>query len=54
MKLQQIQSSIGALESDQIADFAFFLGDLNYRLNTTFAELNNENDLDALTMVGTE
>lgn len=27
---------------------------MNYRLNTTFAELNNENDLDALTMVGTE
>ena len=24
-------------------DFCFFLGDLNYRLETTFADLNNTN-----------
>ena len=42
------------MESDQIADFAFFLGDLNYRLNTTFAELNNQNTLEALQMVHTD
>jgi len=26
-----------------LADFAFFMGDLNYRLKTTFSELNNSN-----------
>ena len=26
-----------------MADFTFFLGDLNYRLNTTFNDLNNSN-----------
>lgn len=26
-----------------MADFCFFLGDLNYRLETTFADLNNTN-----------
>ena len=30
------------------------MGDLNYRLNTTFEELNNQNTLDALEMVGTK
>ena len=54
MKVQRIQDSIGGLECDQIADFAFFQGDLNYRLNTTFAELNNENSLEAVEMVGTD
>ena len=29
------------------------MGDLNYRLNTTFEELNNSNTLEALEMVGT-
>ena len=43
MKLQQFQQNIGGLELDQIAEFAFFLGDLNYRLETTFADLNNTN-----------
>lgn len=31
------------LSSDQHADFCFFLGDLNYRLKTSFTELNNAN-----------
>ena len=52
MQLHQIQSDIGGLENDQVADFAFFMGDLNYRLNTTFAELNNTNVMDdAIPMV---
>ena len=53
MKLTNLQSQIGGLEIDSIADFSFFMGDLNYRLNTTFEELNNQNTLDALEMVGT-
>ena len=52
MQLHQIQSDIGGLENDQVADFAFFMGDLNYRLNTTFSELNNTNVMDdAIPMV---
>ena len=52
MKLHQIQSDIGGLENDLVSDFAIFMGDLNYRLNTTFAELNNNNVIDdALPMV---
>lgn len=43
MKLWQFQQSIGGLESDQLAEFSFFMGDLNYRLKTTFNELNNTN-----------
>ena len=35
-----------------MADFAFFMGDLNYRLDTTFADLNNSNVMDdAIPMV---
>ena len=29
------------LAPDQMADFCFFLGDLNYRLKSSFKELNN-------------
>ena len=32
MNLTAIQAQIGGLENDQIADFAFFMGDMNYRL----------------------
>ena len=54
MQLTNLQSQIGGLEIDQIADFSFFMGDLNYRLNTTFEDLNNSNTLEALEMVGTK
>ena len=54
MQLTNLQSQIGGLEIDQIADFAFFLGDINYRLNTTFEDLNNSNILEAFEMVGTK
>lgn len=47
MDLFQIQSDMGGLESDVLADFSFFLGDLNYRLNTTFDQLNNNTVWDA-------
>ena len=43
LKLQQFQQNIGGLELDHMAEFCFFLGDLNYRLETTFADLNNTN-----------
>lgn len=54
MQLTNLQSQIGGLEIDQIADFSIFMGDLNYRLNTTFEDLNNSNTLEALEMVGTK
>ena len=38
-----LQSKIPGLDSDQIADFNFYIGDLNYRLKTTFTDLNNTN-----------
>ena len=34
-----------------LAEFNFFMGDLNYRLNSTFNELNDENRDKALEMV---
>ena len=37
-----------------LAEFCIFMGDLNYRLSTTFKELNNENRDKALTMVHTK
>ena len=37
-----------------LAEFCIFMGDLNYRLSTTFKELNNENRDKALTMVHTQ
>ena len=36
-----------------LAEFNFFMGDLNYRLNSTFNELNDENRDKALEMVQT-
>ena len=38
-----LQDRIPGLESDQVADYCFYIGDLNYRLKTTFTELNNTN-----------
>ena len=38
-----LQDRIPGLDSDQLADYCFYLGDLNYRLKTTFTELNNSN-----------
>ena len=43
MKMQQFQSTINGLESDFLGDINLFLGDLNYRLNTTYSDLNNIN-----------
>ncbi len=43
MKLYELQQKIPNLDSDQIGDFCFYLGDLNYRLKTSFTDLNNEN-----------
>ena len=37
-----------------LAEFCIFMGDLNYRLSTTFKELNNENRDKALAMVHTK
>ena len=37
--MQQLQKEICGLESDQAGDFNFYLGDLNYRLKTTFEDL---------------
>ena len=39
IKMQQLQKEICGLESDQAGDFNFYLGDLNYRLKTTFEDL---------------
>lgn len=30
------------MDNDTLADFNFIVGDLNYRLDTYFSELNNE------------
>ena len=43
MKTFAMQQKVPGLEADQVADFCFYLGDLNYRLDTTFPELNNNN-----------
>ena len=51
MKMQELQTHIPGLESDAIADFCFFLGDLNYRLNTNYASLNNTNIQNAIPMI---
>jgi len=45
---------MNGLELDQNADFCFYLGDLNYRLKTSFTDLNNANVRDvAVGMVQT-
>ena len=43
MKMQELQNRINGLELDQLADYNFYIGDLNYRLKTTYSELNNTN-----------
>ena len=42
-----LQNRVAGLDSDQIADYSFYIGDLNYRLKTSFTELNNTNVRDA-------
>ena len=42
-QLYEIQSKVRGLETDQLSDFSIFFGDLNYRLKTTFTDLNNSN-----------
>ena len=42
-----LQNRVPGLDSDQVADYCFYIGDLNYRLKTTFTELNNSNVRDA-------
>jgi len=53
MKMQDIQRAFPGLESDAIADFSFIFGDMNYRLNTDFASLNNSNMSNAVGMIPT-
>ena len=49
-----LQDRIPGLDSDQFADYCFYIGDLNYRLKTTFTELNNTNVRDtAIPMIPT-
>ena len=43
MKMQELQNRIVGLELDQLGDYNFYVGDLNYRLKTTFNDLNNTN-----------
>ena len=43
MKMQELQFKMPGLASDQLADYCFFIGDLNYRLKSSFADLNNTN-----------
>ena len=53
-KLQAIQNSVPSLECDQFSDICFFMGDMNYRMNTTFSQFNNKNvATDAVKMVPT-
>ena len=50
-----LQDRNPGLESDQVADYCFYIGDLNYRLKTTFTYLNNTNVRDAaIQMIPTE
>jgi len=42
-KMYELQAKVQNLDSDQISDFCFYLGDLNYRLKTSFTNLNNTN-----------
>ena len=53
IKMQELQQVIPGLESDAIADFSFFFGDLNYRLNTDYANLNSSNIGQAVGMIPT-
>ena len=43
MKMQELQFKMPGLASDQLADYCFFIGDLNYRLKSSFTDLNNTN-----------
>ena len=43
MKMLELQNQIPGLDADQVSDYCFYLGDLNYRLKTTFTDLNNSN-----------
>ena len=53
-KMAAIQKVIPDLEADQFSDFCIFMGDMNYRMNTTFAEFNNSNvATDAVGMIPT-
>jgi len=39
-----MQSTIAGLECDFLGDLNFFMGDMNYRLNTSFTEMTNVKD----------
>ena len=43
LRLQHIQGVIPGVESDQTSDICIFMGDMNYRMNTTYSEFNNSN-----------
>lgn len=43
IKLQKIQADLfSGLESDSYADYSIIMGDLNYRINSTFAFLSKQ------------
>lgn len=45
-KLQQLQSKVfDGLECDSYADYAFIIGDLNYRINGTHTEITAQPDM---------
>ena len=48
LRLQNLQNAIPGLECDQISDISIFMGDLNYRMNTTYSKFNNSNIRTAL------
>ena len=52
--MQEIQNRVTGLECDTVGDFNFILGDLNYRLETFYSQLNNSNVVtDAIRLIPT-
>ena len=50
--MQQLQSTIAGLECDFLGDINVFMGDLNYRLNSSFTEMTNVQE-QAISMIPT-
>ena len=42
LRLQNLQNAIPGLECDQISDISIFMGDLNYRMNTTYSNISEQ------------
>ena len=43
LRLQNIQNAVPGIECDQTSSICIFMGDMNYRMNTTFEKFNNKN-----------